>query len=63
MGKWIKYRDAIYNNSPLVVHEVKCPVCGYRETFHVNPPHECYVCGERLEYTEGDSNDGENNKM
>lgn len=46
--RWIKMGDKKYNN--LVIHEVKCPNCGHKETYHGdNVASSCFICGEILE--------------
>jgi len=47
MTEWIKMPD--YDNGNQVVHEVKCPVCKYHETYLGKAPEVCYVCEERRE--------------
>jgi hypothetical protein len=45
---WIQLPDNHYDTvSNLIIHEVKCPVCGTHETYiedHI--PTECYICEE-----------------
>lgn len=50
MPEWIKLPDKVYFT--LTVHEVKCPMCGYKETFHHTPPKMCYICEEYRDYKE-----------
>lgn len=53
MEKWIKC-PAYHTNEGLTVYEVKCPVCGNKETFHTSPHGDCYVCGTELQYIKED---------
>lgn len=49
MRNWEKIRDYHYTQGP-EVHEVRCPYCGFKETYtNSEPPAECYLCNERLE--------------
>ena len=45
---WIHLEDTAYGNN--LVHEVKCPNCGYKITYHGNHelPDSCYVCETKL---------------
>ena len=53
MIRWIQLSD--YNNPMgLTVHEVKCPKCGHKETYHKEPPCSCYCCGA-LNYVKEDT--------
>ena len=49
MEKWLKVSDNQF--SELVVHEVKCPKCGFKVTYHTidQLPESCYICGIKLE--------------
>ena len=50
-GEWIKTQERIYQG--LLIKEIKCPFCGYKQTFHDNPKElTCYVCGNYSEYKE-----------
>lgn len=49
MNDWIEIKTET-NIAGLTVHEVKCPYCGYRETFHSRPSAECYICSRPLGY-------------
>jgi rubrerythrin len=47
MRKWIRLDD--YHHNKLVTHEVRCPECGYKETFHGDSiPDSCYLCESKL---------------
>lgn len=47
-NRWIKMGDRQYNG--LVIHEVRCPKCGNKETYHDDKVSStCYICGEALE--------------
>lgn len=48
MKEWIQLPDKKYND--VIVHEVKCPVCKYKETYtnDKKPSDHCAVCEERL---------------
>ena len=48
-SEWLKLETRTYNG--LSVKEIKCPYCGYKQTF-VNKPESltCYVCGNYSEY-------------
>ena len=50
--KWIRVSDVQING--LMVHEIKCPVCKHKETYHFNYPKSCYVCDTPLEEIEDD---------
>lgn len=42
-NKWIHVQDSEYNG--MAVHEVKCPVCKHRETYHADRfPKKCLLC-------------------
>ena len=45
---WIHLEDMTYGNN--LVHEVKCPNCGYKITYHGNHklPDSCYICETKL---------------
>lgn len=44
--RWIQLPD--YFNGDYVVHEVKCPVCHYHETYTDDAqPEDCYICGRK----------------
>lgn len=45
MNEWIKVRD--FDNGQYIVHEVRCPKCGHKETYIGTIPEKCYVCDER----------------
>lgn len=55
MREWIKLPDKQYVDN-LIVHEVKCPVCGFKETFHTDPHGECCVCETKLAYERSNGN-------
>ncbi len=55
MNRWINVSSTVYQE--LLVHEVKCPVCGYKETFHIKPPSSCYVCDTELIYEKEKDNE------
>lgn len=45
--KWINMTDKNYTG--LKIHEIKCPVCGYKVTYHNGKePETCYVCNTEL---------------
>lgn len=47
-NKWIHIGDTQYSH--LVVHEVKCPVCGHRETYTNDGwPNRCLLCETEME--------------
>ncbi len=49
MDSWVKLEDVNYNG--ILIHEVKCPYCGYRITYNDKfdtAPKSCYVCGREL---------------
>ena len=47
MDKWIKLEDHNYNG--LLVHEISCPVCKYKETYTGSKiPSNCYICDTKL---------------
>ena len=50
MKKWINI-PSFMNADFLGIHEIKCPVCGHRETYigKNNAPSRCYICDEPLE--------------
>lgn len=50
--KWIRVSDVQING--LLVHEIKCPVCKHKETYHFDYPKSCYVCDTPLEEIEDD---------
>lgn len=54
MEKWIKC-PKYQSNEGLTVYEVKCPICGIKETYHTNPPSSCYVCGTELEMEDSEA--------
>lgn len=49
MKMWINLPDVV-NVDGLTVHEVKCPKCGLKETFHTTPSLRCAVCESMLAY-------------
>ena len=53
--KWINLPDKQYVDD-LIVHEVKCPVCGYKETFHTDPHEKCFMCETKLAYERNNGN-------
>lgn len=55
MNRWINVSSTVYQE--LLVHEVKCPVCGYKETFHIKPHSSCYVCDTELIYEKEKDNE------
>ena len=56
--RWIQLETRTYNGLP--VYEVKCPVCGHKETYHHigKLPTQCYVCCTDLEGGEEDGESG-----
>lgn len=49
--KWIHLEDKEHNG--LIVHEIQCPFCGYKVTYHNdNVPDNCYVCSFRININE-----------
>ena len=54
MSNWIEIKTET-NIAGLIVHEVKCPFCGYRETFHNRPSEACYICSRPLGYKREDT--------
>lgn len=43
---WLSVSDKIYTG--LLVHEIRCPYCGHKETFTLNAPRSCYICERSL---------------
>lgn len=51
MRHWIKIQDKEYGQ--VMVHEIRCPYCGYKETYtRTEAPSACYRCENRLETPE-----------
>lgn len=49
MRRWEKLTDKDYGFG-VTVHEIRCPYCGYKETYtHGEAPSACYLCNNRLE--------------
>lgn len=50
MADWKVLPDSIYDIYPnVVVHEVRCPICNFRETYSGDtPPDKCYICESPL---------------
>ena len=50
MKKWINC-PSFMGAERLGIFEVKCPVCGFKETYIAtkNAPSSCYIFGEELE--------------
>ena len=48
--RWALKEKTIHNKLP--VYEVKCPVCGHKETYHIEAPEKCFVCETELESPE-----------
>lgn len=45
--EWIRLPD--FGEGDMVVHEVKCPICKYQETYMGDKvPERCYVCERQL---------------
>lgn len=58
MTKWKRLSDACYSGR--VVHEIECPECKYRVTYHGNNvPRVCICCARAMEGVDDDErNDG-----
>lgn len=53
-SEWIKTQERVYDE--LLITEIKCPYCGYKQTFHKKPRELiCYMCGNYSEYKETDN--------
>lgn len=52
--EWIKVSQRVYQG--LLVKEIKCPICGYKQTFTDKPKELiCYICRTRSDYKEDES--------
>lgn len=46
--KWVETMTVKHGNN--IVHEIKCPNCGYKVTYHNDKiPRKCYVCETVME--------------
>lgn len=53
-SEWQLVQENVYDG--LLIKEIKCPYCGYKQTFHKKPKELiCYVCGNYSEYKETDN--------
>ena len=51
--KWIEVNSTVHNGN--TTHEVKCPVCGLKVTYHGElAPKRCYICNLELKGANND---------